>query len=128
MLGVVTLALNLYTFKRVTYPGFVAEHRFSPGNPPAARRLDPAVAPLLAVLVSPAASGANSRAYASAHPVCLIAPVGHHSVGSVRPSSAALAASLSHPCRTASCKATDRARRARKPSRRTTGRPPPRPV
>ena len=28
MLGVVTLALNLYTFKRVTYPGFVAEHRF----------------------------------------------------------------------------------------------------
>jgi hypothetical protein len=49
-------------------PRLCGRASLSPGNPPAARRLDPAVAPLLAVLVSPAASGANSRAYASAHP------------------------------------------------------------
>ena len=47
----------------------------------------------------------------------------HHSVGSVMPGSAA----LSHPYRIASRNATDRARRGGKPSRRTTGRAPPRP-
>ena len=111
-----TLALNLYTFKRVTYPGFVAEHRFRQET-----RLRPTAGhcswPLCWLcwfhLQRPAPTAVRTHRPS----VCLIAPVGHHSVGSVPPSSAALTASLSHPCRTASCKATDRARRARKPSR-----------
>ena len=91
---------------------------------PARRNRCPATAPIDPPLPH------RCRSTASGHTIRLLCRRSsvHHSIGSRSVNSACATASASHPSRTASRKATARARRCSSPAipRRTAGRPPPR--